>query len=130
MKALTVALNGFEVGTLFRDGTGAMSFQYKDEWRRPQGSTPTSHIFKLPMALRGKNRQYNWAYIQPRHFSSTAQHVGFSHETTESLMMQMGEMSGAVIDQIARELPKDFPSNISEPIFEGLDKQAKKLRAG
>ncbi len=39
-------------------------------------------------------------------------------------------MSGAVIDQVARELPKDFPSHISGSIFEGLDKQAKKLRAG
>ncbi|KGM28425.1 type II toxin-antitoxin system HipA family toxin [Photorhabdus luminescens] len=85
---------------------------------------------KMAMALRGKNRQYNWAYIQPRHFLSTAQHVGFSTETAESLMTRMGEMSGAVIDQVARELPKDFPSHISGPIFEGLDKQAKKLRVG
>ncbi|WP_246550628.1 HipA domain-containing protein [Photorhabdus caribbeanensis] len=130
MKALTVALNGFEVGTLFRDGTGAMSFQYKDEWLLLDGAramklllgslqptqdremffksqilfwllaavdghgknfsifiqpesaykmTPLYDVLsaypifatkgiapkkaKMAMALRGKNRQYNWAYI-------------------------------------------------------------------
>ncbi|WP_367272946.1 HipA N-terminal domain-containing protein [Candidatus Symbiopectobacterium sp.] len=31
-QTLTVATNGDVVGTLFRDGSGAMSFQYLPEW--------------------------------------------------------------------------------------------------
>lgn len=31
-QALTVAMNGDVVGTLYRDGTGAMSFEYTPEW--------------------------------------------------------------------------------------------------
>ena len=31
-QKLIVAMNGIEVGSLFRDGRGAMSFQYLPSW--------------------------------------------------------------------------------------------------
>ncbi|MBC8951376.1 type II toxin-antitoxin system HipA family toxin [Xenorhabdus sp. PB62.4] len=85
---------------------------------------------KMAMALRGKNRQYHWATIQPRHFLSTAHQVGFSESLAENLMNEMGNMTEKVINQVAGELSPDFPSHISEAIFSGLAKQAGKLCAG
>ncbi|EPW8574464.1 HipA N-terminal domain-containing protein [Morganella morganii] len=49
VQALTVAMNGDVVGTLYRDGTGAMSFEYTPEWLSEAGfraislSLPTWH---------------------------------------------------------------------------------------
>ncbi|MDC9594486.1 HipA N-terminal domain-containing protein [Xenorhabdus sp. IM139775] len=48
MNKLTVALNGLEVGTLFRDKKGAMSFQYKDEWLEEPGARAIS--LSLPLS--------------------------------------------------------------------------------
>ncbi|AYA41970.1 type II toxin-antitoxin system HipA family toxin [Xenorhabdus nematophila] len=85
---------------------------------------------KMAMALRGKSRQYHWATIQPRHFPSTARQVGFSESMAEKLMNEMGNMAEKVINQVANELPPNFPGHISDAIFTGLAKQAGRLCAG
>ena len=46
-NALTVAMNGDVVGTLYRDGRGAMSFQYAPEWLSEPGSRAIS--LSLPL---------------------------------------------------------------------------------
>ncbi|WP_319926870.1 hypothetical protein [Xenorhabdus littoralis] len=48
----------------------------------------------------------------------------------EKLMNEMGNMAEKVINQVANELPPDFPSYISDAIFTGLTKQARRLCAG
>lgn len=46
-QTLTVAMNGDVVGTLYRDGSGAMSFQYAPEWL----SVPGSRAISLSLPL-------------------------------------------------------------------------------
>ena len=84
---------------------------------------------KMAMALQGKNKQYLWSKIQPRHFQSTAQHVGFSSEQAELLLQEMAMQTARVIHNVEQELPPNFPSHISGAIFEGLEKQAGKILA-
>lgn len=45
VQALTVAMNGDLVGTLYWDGTGAMSFEYTPEWL----SEPSSRAISLSL---------------------------------------------------------------------------------
>jgi serine/threonine-protein kinase HipA len=80
---------------------------------------------KMAMALQGKNKQYLWSKIQPRHFQSTAQHVGFSSEQAEYLLQEMVMKTTSVIREVEQQLSTDFPSHISDSIFEGLEKQAR-----
>ena len=82
---------------------------------------------KMAMALQGKNKQYLWSKIQPRHFQSTAQYVGFSSEQAGNLLQEMAMQTAAVIHNVEQRLPSDFPSHISDAIFEGLEKQAGKI---
>ena len=82
---------------------------------------------KMAMALQGKNKQYLWSKIQPRHFQSTAQYVGFSSEKAGNLLQEMAMQTAAVIHNVEQRLPSDFPSHISDAIFEGLEKQAGKI---
>ncbi|AWO81760.1 type II toxin-antitoxin system HipA family toxin [Serratia marcescens] len=83
---------------------------------------------KMAMALQGKNKQYNFSMIQPRHFISTAAKVGFSPKAATQLMVAMAEKADAVIAAILPQLPEDFPEHISKAIFAGLSKQADKIK--
>ena len=46
-QKLIVAMNGIEVGALFRDGRGAMSFQYLQSWLNRPGARAIS--LSLPL---------------------------------------------------------------------------------
>lgn len=83
---------------------------------------------KMAMALQGKNKQYHFSMIQPRHFISTATQVGFSPKMATQLMLDMAEKTDAVITAILPQLPEDFPEHISKAIFAGLSKQADKIK--
>jgi serine/threonine-protein kinase HipA len=47
LQSLMVAMNGEEVGTLYRDGDGAMSFQYATSWLKDVDARPIS--LSLPL---------------------------------------------------------------------------------
>jgi len=90
------------------------------------GSIPAKKA-KMAMALQGKNRQYHFAMIQPRHFISTAAHAGYSQESALKLMKEMASRTDEVIATVTAELPADFPEQISGAIFRGLASQAAKI---
>lgn len=83
---------------------------------------------KMAMALQGKYKQYHFSKIQPRHFISTAALVGFSEKMAAQLMFDMAEKTDAVIATVLTQLPADFPEHISNAIFDGLSKQADKIK--
>jgi serine/threonine-protein kinase HipA len=78
---------------------------------------------KMAMALSGKNRHYHWHTMQPRHFISTAEHVGFHAETARRLFNDMIDRVDTVIDKVKKDLPPDFPDAIATPIFAGMLRQ-------
>lgn len=85
---------------------------------------------KMGMALQGKNKQYHFTMIQPRHFISTADHVGFPKDAAVRLMQDMAAMTEMVIATVASELPAGFPEHISNAIFGGLSNQAARILRG
>ena len=82
---------------------------------------------KMAMALQGKNKQYHFAMIQPRHFISTAAYAGFSQTVAQRLMEEMAARTGDVIATVTAELPANFPEKISSAIFKGLASQAARI---
>lgn len=83
---------------------------------------------KMAMSLKGRNRHYHWARIQPRHFLSTAQQVGFSTGRAKTLIVDILDQVEPAMSSVERSLPEGFPSSISAPILEGVREQAQKLR--
>ena len=83
---------------------------------------------KMAMALEGKNRQYHVSMIQPRHFISTAEKIGFSVPKTIEMMQQMADATEQVITLVQANLPAGFPESISNAIFDGLNGQADKIK--
>ncbi|WP_318400712.1 type II toxin-antitoxin system HipA family toxin [Photobacterium leiognathi] len=82
---------------------------------------------KMAMALTGTKKYYKWQTIQPRHFLSTAKAVGFSTQRANELMSEMKNQAPSVIEKVRQQLPNDFPTEISESIFDGVLKQAGRL---
>ncbi len=81
---------------------------------------------KLAMAFRGKNRHYEWAKIGPRHLRETARLCGIEG-IFETTMGRLARRIPEAIREVARSLPADFTSAISDPIFEGMEGRAKQL---
>lgn len=83
---------------------------------------------KLAMSLKGSSgRKTECRMIGAQHFLNTAKEVGFPLSSMEQILHDMGSMTENIIMQVADTLPKDFPSFIAEPIFEGMQKYAKRL---
>jgi len=83
---------------------------------------------KMAMSVKGRQRHYHWARIQPRHFISTAHQVGFSSKRASELLGEIAKQVPSAISKVEALLPGEFPSRISEPILEGVLNQAKEIK--
>ena len=91
-----------------------------------QGSLPAEKA-KMAMSLKGKNRHYHWAKIEPRHFISTAEQVGYSVRRAMELMREIVDMTEQVLARVKANLPEDFPVQVSQSIFDGVTSQTQRL---
>lgn len=82
---------------------------------------------KMAMALKGKNSHYHWHTMQRRHFLDTAKAVNYSPEKAEIILNEMLGKVDKVINEVREKIPRDFPKEISQPIFEGLYLAKQKL---
>lgn len=82
---------------------------------------------KMAMAVMGENRHYLWDRILSRHFIETAKIVGFSVDLAMDMMKEIKRKTPEVIKTVAKQIPDDFPTAISESIFTGILQQSNKL---
>ena len=82
---------------------------------------------KMAMAIRGSKNYYQLQKIQYRHFIKQGQAVGFSEKEVVGLIASTVQMVDTVINNVTVMLPKDFPTELSDKIFQGMKIQAKKL---
>lgn len=80
---------------------------------------------KLSMAIRGENAHYHWTEIQGRHWLAMAGQHGI--QRAEELLADMAAKTPAVIETIHKNLPPDFPEEVSNPILAGLEHAAVRL---
>jgi serine/threonine-protein kinase HipA len=81
------------------------------------------------MAVRSKNAHYLISEIRRRHWVAQGQRVTLAPEEVEEMIDTLTGMTEAVIDNVAARLPKGFPQDVSNKIFEGMRRQSKKLAA-
>lgn len=75
---------------------------------------------RMAMALRGKNRHYEWSRIVYRHWLGTARACRLPAEEMEAII---GDLAGRVEEVLAKvvgQLPASFPGEVAEPIFAGM----------
>ncbi len=74
---------------------------------------------KFAMAL-GDNRHYRVCEIMPRHFVETAAKGGVPSSFLQSIFDELVGSIDAVINQVMRDLPAEFPQELAQSIVGGL----------
>lgn len=82
---------------------------------------------KLAMAVQSKERHYLINQIQRRHWVAQGQRIGFSEAEVEEMIGDLTMRTKDAIDEVAALLPRDFPMDIAEAIFNGMLRLNKKL---
>jgi serine/threonine-protein kinase HipA len=83
---------------------------------------------KMAMALRGKSPHYHVKTIQPRHFLETAKREGYAD--MEGSMLRMAARVPAALEEIAKQLPDDFPDALFDKVSKGAWTMSRRLQSG
>ncbi|WP_321892595.1 type II toxin-antitoxin system HipA family toxin [Paraburkholderia tropica] len=84
----------------------------------------------LAMAVRGRNAHYRIAQILPRHWIAQGQRVGFTIDQVEEMMATVVAQTERVIDEVGAQLPREFPVDVADAVFEGMRRLARVLDTG
>lgn len=74
---------------------------------------------RLAMAV-GDKRYYRLHQILPRHFVQTAKKAGLPEGIVDEIFANLEKTIPSAIEKTAKALPKNFPAEVSDPIFERL----------
>lgn len=83
---------------------------------------------KMAMALRSKNAHYRISEIHAQHWRTLAKECGFPG--TWDLMLRMANTIESAIGNVMVQLPKDYPRDLAETIFDGVRGQIAKFLKG
>lgn len=75
---------------------------------------------KMAMSLKGKNTHWKWAGILPRHFISTAKHVGYSEAKAKQHIEELIGNIEEAISSVQQKIPVSFPEYVAQSIFAGI----------
>jgi serine/threonine-protein kinase HipA len=84
----------------------------------------------MAMAALGNNKHYKWDGILPRHWSSTAKHVGLPHADAEATLHDVVARGAGAIAAVQAQLPAGFPDAVATPILDGVARALQQLGAG
>lgn len=83
---------------------------------------------KVAMSLRGKGEKRRSIYhIFKRHFLRTAKEAEFSPTKMSEIITSLCDQVDDVIERVKGDLPDDFPTRVSTPIFDGMRKRKRRL---
>ena len=74
----------------------------------------------MAMAVKGKNRHYEWNKIQARHWATTAKHARFATSEADAILDDCAARGPSVLRDVEKDLPADFPEAVAEPILRGV----------
>ncbi len=83
---------------------------------------------KMAMCFTGKNRHYEWERIHLQHIRETARMCGMDNALDDILSKLVREIPEA-IEATNLSLPKDFPAEVSDTIFQGMTRRISVLSA-
>ena len=82
---------------------------------------------KMAMSLKGTSRHYEWERMQVRHWLSTAKICKFPEENMTSIIQNVLANMDQVIARVESVLPKNFPSDLAESVFEGMREARRRI---
>jgi serine/threonine-protein kinase HipA len=87
------------------------------------------HKIQMAMSVPSEKRKhYNWDSIVYRHWQHLAKRCGVADQL-DPLIAEIRAGTPKVIAKVESLLPREFPSSVAGPIFEGMLASTKKLVA-
>lgn len=83
----------------------------------------------LAMAVRGSSNYYKLDRIQRRHWIKHANTCGLSKAEADHIVQDLLDTAPKVLDQLAAQLPANFPADLADAIFNGIRRQRDRLAA-
>lgn len=77
---------------------------------------------KMAMNVQGKNVHYHWKTISLRHWEQTAALCHLPIQSFQDIVEEVFDNMQNVIDEVASNLPKLFPFEIAQSIFDGMNR--------
>lgn len=82
------------------------------------------------VAVREQSLHYLIDRIQPRHGLAQVRSSGLTEAWTKTLLNELIDCTGKVLEDVAQTLPADFPAEMAQVIFDGIRRQQDRLAAG
>jgi serine/threonine-protein kinase HipA len=79
----------------------------------------------MAMAVEGKNRHYHWDRIRARHWAETARQCGLAD--MDEIMAEVIAAVPGSLERVNALIPRGFPSEILDPIFDGVRRAPERL---
>ena len=88
-------------------------------------------VQKLTMALSftTEEKHYKWNRIVPRHLIEASKRLGLG-SSVESVISTLVDTIPCALEHVSAALPADFPTEVSQPILEGVYRQHRRLSEG
>ena len=74
----------------------------------------------MAMSVKGANRHYEWERMQTRHWLATAKMCKFPEDEMALIIQNVLAKMEQVIEQVEATLPRNFPGDVAEAIFDGM----------
>ena len=78
----------------------------------------------VAMAAWGENKHAVWEGIRRRHWETTARRAKFPTIVAANVLERCLADAPRVVEDVARTLPPGFPSEIADPILDGVRRTA------
>lgn len=75
---------------------------------------------KMAMSVKGADRYYTWERMQKRHWLTMAKMCKFPEDEMARIIQDVLAKMDQVIGRVEAELPKDFPGDVAEALFDGM----------
>ncbi|MCK9548032.1 MAG: hypothetical protein M0Q37_05920, partial [Sphaerochaeta sp.] len=83
----------------------------------------------MAMSFTTEKKHYNWNRITPRHLIEAGKHLGLD-SSVESLLSTLADRVPCALEHVSSALLADFPTEVSQPILEGVYRQYRRLVDG
>ncbi|MCB9658894.1 MAG: HipA domain-containing protein [Sandaracinaceae bacterium] len=88
-----------------------------------RGEWPVQRV-DLAMSFRGKSKHYRWRDVRMDHVRQTAERCRVTRETVDGWIADLLARVPRALAATRRALPRRFPPEVADPIFEGVTKAA------
>ncbi len=83
----------------------------------------------MAMSFTTEDKHYKWNRIVPRHLIEAGRRLGLG-SSAESIISTLADKVPRALERVSAALPADFPTEVSQPILEGVYRQHRRLVDG